>query len=93
MMHVIINRNLYDKDFFGKYCAGFFGLNTLVGEYKPEMFEIITGIPARDIKNAACMLKIHLHILPLAMRWSYISKIFRQFGQLCSCMHSPETLT
>ncbi|MDY6856175.1 MAG: molybdopterin-dependent oxidoreductase [Thermodesulfobacteriota bacterium] len=55
MMHVIINSNLYDKDFVEKYCIGFAELNNLVKGYKPQIVEIKTGIPTKDIINAAIM--------------------------------------
>ena len=53
MMNVILNDNLYDKDFVKKYGVGFDGLRTLVDRYKPEAAETITGISASDIRNAA----------------------------------------
>lgn len=55
MMNVILNNNLYDKDFVEKYSVGFAELQTLVAGYKPEIAETITGIPANDIRNAAMM--------------------------------------
>ncbi|MEE9196360.1 MAG: molybdopterin-dependent oxidoreductase, partial [Alphaproteobacteria bacterium] len=55
MCRVIIDENLYDKDFVGKYCAGFDGFRDHLREkgYTPEWAEGITGISAETITRLA----------------------------------------
>jgi len=53
MMNVIINENLYDKEFVAKWTVGFDGLKKLVQEYTPERAEQITRVPAVKIREAA----------------------------------------
>lgn len=53
MMNVIVSNSLYNRDFVEKHGIGFAEFKDLVAEYKPERAETITGIPAKDIKNAA----------------------------------------
>jgi len=55
MMNVIINENLYDKEFVEKWTVGFDGLKKLVQEYPPERVEKITRVPASLIKEAAVL--------------------------------------
>jgi anaerobic selenocysteine-containing dehydrogenase len=66
MMNVIINENLYDKDFTEKWTVGFDELRKLVQEYPPERVAQITWVPAAKIREAAILYatqkpaKIHL---------------------------------
>jgi anaerobic selenocysteine-containing dehydrogenase len=53
MLNVIINEELYDKDFVENYTVGFAELVEHVRQYTPEWAQEITWIPASDIKNAA----------------------------------------
>lgn len=55
MCRVIIDENLYDKDFVGKYCAGFDGFRDHLREkgYTPEWAEPICGIKAETIARLA----------------------------------------
>ncbi len=55
MMNVIINENLYDKDFISKWTVGFEDLKKLVKEYTPERVEQITRVPAAKIREAALL--------------------------------------
>jgi anaerobic selenocysteine-containing dehydrogenase len=52
-MNVIINENLYDKNFVTKWTVGFDGLKKLVQEYTPEHVSEITWVPAAKIVEAA----------------------------------------
>jgi anaerobic selenocysteine-containing dehydrogenase len=52
-LNVIINENLYDKDFVDKWTVGFDGLVKLVQEYTPERVEKITRVPAAKMVEAA----------------------------------------
>src|SRR5437016_8488695 len=53
LMHVIINENLYDADYVGKYTHGFEALRERVQEYPPEKVAQWTGISASDIRKLA----------------------------------------
>lgn len=53
MMNVIIEEDLYDRDFVEKYTYGFDKLIPHVGKYTPEWAEEITWIPADDIRKVA----------------------------------------
>jgi len=55
MMNVIINDELYDKEFVEKWTVGFEDLKKLVQDYPPEMVQEITWVPAEKIKEAAVM--------------------------------------
>jgi anaerobic selenocysteine-containing dehydrogenase len=55
MMNVIVNDELYDKEFVDKWTVGFDGLKKLVQEYPPEKVEEITWVPADKIRDAAIM--------------------------------------
>ena len=53
MLNVIINEDLYDKDFVENYTVGFPELVEHVQQYTPEWAQEVTWIPASDIKNVA----------------------------------------
>jgi formate dehydrogenase alpha subunit len=56
LMNVIIDEELWDRDFVMKRTEGFEGLKETVSKYKPKFVEEITGIPADDIVKAARIL-------------------------------------
>ncbi len=51
--HVLIEENLYDKEFVEKWCYGFEQLKERVKNYTPEKVEEITWVPADKIREAA----------------------------------------
>jgi len=53
MMHVIINKNLYDADYVSRYTLGFDELRLKVQEYTPEKVSRWTGISAADVQTLA----------------------------------------
>lgn len=53
MLNVIINEDLYDKDFVDNYTVGFSELVDHVQQYTPEWAQEITWLSAADIKNVA----------------------------------------
>ena len=55
MLNVIINENLYDKEFVEKWTHGFEELKQRVQEYPPAKVSEITWIPTEDIVKAARM--------------------------------------
>jgi len=55
MLNVIINEELYDKEFVREWCVGFDELKKHVQQYSPEKVSKITWIPEKDIIAAARM--------------------------------------
>ncbi len=53
MLNVIINEELYDKEFVGKWCVGFEELRERVQGYPPDRVAEITWIPEEKIIEAA----------------------------------------
>ncbi len=53
MMNVIIEEDLYDKEFVEEWTVGFDELRSMVAEYAPETVEKITWVPAGKIREAA----------------------------------------
>jgi formate dehydrogenase alpha subunit len=53
MIHVIITEGLYDKEFVESRTDGFDGLKKTVEKYTPEYAETISGIPAKQLTEAA----------------------------------------
>jgi anaerobic selenocysteine-containing dehydrogenase len=51
MMNVIIEEDLWDKEFVEKYTFGFDKLAEHVKEYTPEKVETISGVPAAEIRR------------------------------------------
>jgi len=55
MLNVIINEELYDKDFVRKWTSGFDELRELVKDYPPETVEKMTWVPADQIRKISRM--------------------------------------
>lgn len=55
LMHVIIEENLYDREFVEKWCLGFEPLRERVREYPPQKAAEITWVPQKKIIQAARM--------------------------------------
>jgi formate dehydrogenase alpha subunit len=53
LIHVIINEDLYDREFVENRTQGFEGLKEAVAKFTPEYVSGITGIPAQQIIEAA----------------------------------------
>jgi formate dehydrogenase alpha subunit len=53
LMHVIIDENLYDREFVENRTEGFEELKAAVADFTPERVQRITGIPAVDLVRAA----------------------------------------
>ena len=53
MMHVIIDEDLWDKEFVDKHTTGFDKLSEHVKEWTPEKAETISSVPASEIRRAA----------------------------------------
>ena len=56
MMYVLINEELYDKEFVSQRTENFEELKTVVMKYPPAVASQITGVPAADIIEAARIL-------------------------------------
>lgn len=63
-LHVIINEELYDKEFVRDWCVGFEELKARVQEYTPAKVEEITWVPADQIVAAARMYAAGRAIIP-----------------------------
>jgi len=55
LMNVIINEQLYDKEFVEKWTVGFDDLKKLVQDYPPEKVEQITCVPANKVRETAIL--------------------------------------
>jgi formate dehydrogenase alpha subunit len=55
MMHVIIREELYAREYVESRTVGFDELKKAVADYTPERVEEITGIPAKQLVDAARM--------------------------------------
>jgi anaerobic selenocysteine-containing dehydrogenase len=55
MLNVIINENLYDREFVAKWCIGFDELRERVQEYPVDRVAEITSLDSHDIVKAARM--------------------------------------
>ena len=53
LMHVIIKEGLHDRQFIEKRTEGFNELQKTVEKYAPDTVERVTGIPARELIDAA----------------------------------------
>lgn len=53
LMHVIIKEGLHDKQFIENRTEGFNELQKIVEKFSPDTVEKITGIPARELIDAA----------------------------------------
>jgi len=53
IMHWIIRKGIYDREFVKGRTEGFDGLKKTVARYTPEYVERISGVPAGSIKQAA----------------------------------------
>ena len=55
LMNVIINEDLYDREYVANRTEGFEALKKAVEKYTPSAVEEISGVPAEDIRKAARM--------------------------------------
>jgi anaerobic selenocysteine-containing dehydrogenase len=66
MLNVIINEEIYDKEFVENWCYGFDELRERVQEYDPEKVSEITWVPAELIRRAARLFATNR---PSAIQW------------------------
>jgi anaerobic selenocysteine-containing dehydrogenase len=55
MITVLIEENLYDREFVERWCHGFDALRERAAQYPPAVAARLTGVPAEDIVAAARM--------------------------------------
>jgi anaerobic selenocysteine-containing dehydrogenase len=65
-LNVVIEEELYDKEFVKRWTSGFGALAEHVREYAPEKMSEITWVPARDIREAA---RLYAASRPAAVQW------------------------
>lgn len=66
ILNVIINENLYDKEFVEKWTVGFEQLKEHVQQYTPEWAEKVTWVEAEKIKQAA---RLFAKSKPATLEW------------------------
>ncbi|MGB9498825.1 MAG: molybdopterin-dependent oxidoreductase [Dissulfuribacterales bacterium] len=66
MMNVIINEDLYDREFVEKWTVGFEQLAQRVQKYPPDWAEKVTWVPAEKIREAA---RLFATTSPAALEW------------------------
>ena len=66
LINVIINENLYDKEFVDNFTVGFDKLIELVKDYLPEKVEEITWVPAETVRETA---RLYATTKPAAIVW------------------------
>ena len=66
MLNVIINEELYDKDFVKEWTVGFNDLKDRIQSYTPEKVAEITWIPPEDIQAAA---RMYATTKPACIQW------------------------
>lgn len=69
-LNVIINEELYDKDFVARWTHGFEQLKERVQEYSPEKVSEITWIPVQQIIDSA---RMYATMGPSIMPWSPVT--------------------
>ena len=73
-INVIIEEELYDRDFVEKWCFGFERLKERAREYPPEKVSRITWIPEREIVESA---RMYATVKPASIRWGLRTDIGR----------------
>ncbi|HWI54620.1 MAG TPA: molybdopterin-dependent oxidoreductase, partial [Desulfobacteria bacterium] len=66
MINVIINDNLFDRDFVNKYTVGFEALSEHIKPFTPEWASSITGITADKIREIAT---VYASVKPACIQW------------------------
>mgnify|MGYP001813492225 CR=1 FL=1 len=66
MLNVIINENIYDKEFVEEWTVGFDQLAKRVDDYTPDWAEDITEVPAEKVKAAA---RLFADTRPATLEW------------------------
>ena len=56
MIHLVIQENLYDKEFIQQWTVGFDRLKEFIQDYTPEKVEAITWVPADLVRQTARMI-------------------------------------
>lgn len=75
LINVIINEEIYDKEFVGKWTFGFDELKKRVQEYTPEKVAKITWVPKEKIVEAARMYALNKPAtIPWGTRCSHIGR-------------------
>ena len=62
MLQVIIEEELYDKEFVEHWTTGFVELKEYVREFPPQRVEEITGVPGEDVKRLAREIATTKHV-------------------------------
>jgi len=77
MANVMINEDLYDRDFVGSHTVGFDEYREYVSGFTPEKGEELTGVPAEAIKEAA---RLYASTKPAALLPSFSAGVHQTNG-------------
>ena len=66
MIHVIINENLYDRNFIDQFAIGFDRLAEHVHQYSPTKVSKISWVPSGDVEEAA---RCYARANPACIQW------------------------
>lgn len=89
-LNVIINEELYDHEFVGKWCYGFEELKERVQEYPPEKVEEITWVSKEKIREVARIIATNK---PVGIQWGLAVDESPNGVQLGHCILSLEAIT
>ncbi len=51
-VHVLLEENLFDKEYVARFTTGLEALRDVVKDYAPEAVEALTGVPAQQVRQA-----------------------------------------
>jgi anaerobic selenocysteine-containing dehydrogenase len=97
-LHVIINEELYDKEFVANWTVGFEQLKQRVQEYTPARVEELTWVPAEQVVTAARMYASGPAIIPWNPATDQISnstqalRAMTILRAICEVDPGPETM-
>jgi anaerobic selenocysteine-containing dehydrogenase len=90
MLHVIINEDLYDKEFVDQWCYGFDKFAERVQEYPPERAAEITGVSKEKIIAAA---RFYGKSRPASIAWGLATDQKANGTQMAHCIVALMAIT
>ncbi|KXX77641.1 Nitrate reductase [Madurella mycetomatis] len=73
IQHLLFKNDWVDRNYLSKHTVGLEELETTVAEYEPETVEKITGVPAKDLREAARIIGTSNSLLSTALQGVYQS--------------------
>ena len=90
MLHVMIEEEIYDKDFVDRWCYGFEQLAEAVKPYTPEKTAEITWVPAEKIVEAARMIA---NADGMVMQWGVATDMCKEAIPSCQALSAIFQIT